>query len=273
MEVQDVDAQSLRYGRHQYQGAVPAHRPIGKLCFAYFKPAEVLEVRRDTPKTLARARQLNSMLRQMWFGFRFQAKMAFLELNPKQIFIYCRNVYRIRPCGLKILTPSFFHHFQEVRNTAWLITVPNVKHKCVMEGWIHRGVVAQLLPFEMDFNKLTWRLQYYDGQIPTVNTETRQGGKFLKSDPGYGPWWAHNGLQIRDNDWDLNISYCSNQLDMVVHYLPPLNQTWVHSASVVSIDYCANRGSKHAAHDYIFLLKRSANCSTNILVWIADDKY
>jgi hypothetical protein len=37
MVVQDVDAQSLRYGRHQYQGAVPAHRPVGKLCYAYFK--------------------------------------------------------------------------------------------------------------------------------------------------------------------------------------------------------------------------------------------
>jgi hypothetical protein len=82
----------------------------------------------------------------------------------------------------------------------------------------------------MDFNKLTWRPQYYDGQIPTFNTETRRGANFAKSDPGYVPWWAHNGLQIRDNDWDLNISYYSNQMDMVIHYLQPLNQTSVLQA-------------------------------------------
>jgi hypothetical protein len=107
MEVQDVDAQPLRYGRHQYRGAVPAHRPEGKLCYTYLKPGEVLRVTRGTPKTQSRARQLNCMLRQMWFGFRFQAKMAFPEVNPKQMFIFSGNVYRIRPQGLQILTPSF----------------------------------------------------------------------------------------------------------------------------------------------------------------------
>ena len=161
-------------------------------------------------KALPRERQLNAMLRQMWFGFRFQAKMAFPELVPKQMFIYCGNVYRIRSHGLKILTPSFFQHFQELCITAWFIIVLNVEHKYMMEGWTQRGVVAQLLPFQKDFNKLTWRPQYYNGQIPPVNTETRLGANFSKSDPGYVPWWAHNGLQIHDNDWDLNISYYSN---------------------------------------------------------------
>ena len=173
MEVQDIDAQPLRYGRLQYPGAVSAHRPGGKICYAYLKPGEVLQVRRGTPKTQTRARQLNCMLRQMWFGFRFQAKMAFPEVNPKQMFIYSRNVYRIRPHGLQILTPYFFYHFQEVRNTSWFITVPTVEHQCMMEEWIKRGVIAQLLPIEKDFESLTWRPQYYDGQIPTVNSETR----------------------------------------------------------------------------------------------------
>jgi hypothetical protein len=85
-------------------------------------------------------------------------------------------------------------------------------------------------PVRKDFNKLTYRPQYYDGQIPPVDTETRRGANFSKSDSGYVPWWAHIGLQIHDNDWDLNISYYSNQLDMIVHYLPPLNPTSVQQA-------------------------------------------
>jgi uncharacterized protein YfaT (DUF1175 family) len=100
----------------------------------------------------------------------------------------------------------------------------------MMEGWVQRGVVAQLLPFEKYFNKLTWRLQYYNGQVPPVNTETRRGANFLKRDPGYVPWWAHNGLQIHDNDWDLNISYYSNQWDIFVQHALPTNQTSVQLA-------------------------------------------
>ena len=187
MEVQDVDAQLLRYGRHQYRGAVPANRSGGKLCYAYLKPGEVLQVRRGTPKTQTRARQLNVMLRQMWFGFRFQAKMAFPELNPKQMFIFSGKVYRIRPQGLQILTPSFYQHYQEVCNTLWFITVPNVEHRCMIEEWVEKGVIAQLLPFEKDFEPLTFRPQYYDGQIPTVNSMTRRGANFSKSDPGFVP--------------------------------------------------------------------------------------
>ena len=142
-------------------------------------------------------------------------------MNPKHMFIYSGMVYLIRPHGIQILTLTYFQHFQEVRNTAWFITVPNVEHKCMIDGWVKRGVIAQLLPFEKDFNKLTWRPTYYDGQIPPVNTETRRGAIFSKRDPGYVPWWAHNGLQLRDNDWDLIISYYSKQLDIVAQYAPP----------------------------------------------------
>jgi hypothetical protein len=147
-------------------------------------------------------------------------------MNPKHMFIYSGMVYRIRPHGLQILTPSYFQHFKKVRNTAWFITVP----KSMIEGWVKRGVVAQLLPFEKGFKPLTWRPTYYDGQIPPVNTKTRRRANFSKRDSGYVPWWAHNGLQLNDNDWDLKISYYSNQLDIVVHYAPPLNQTSVQLA-------------------------------------------
>ena len=40
MEIQDVDAQPLRYGRHQYPGAVRADRPGNRICYAYLKPGE-----------------------------------------------------------------------------------------------------------------------------------------------------------------------------------------------------------------------------------------
>jgi hypothetical protein len=156
--------------------------------------------------------------------------MAFPEVNPKQMFIFSGDVDRIRPQGLQILTPSFFQHYQEVCNTLWFITVPKVEHRCMIEGWVEKGVIEQLLPFEKDFEPHTWRPQYYDGQVPMVNSETRRGANLSKSDPGYVPWWAHNGLQTSDNDWDLNISYYSNQLDMVVHYLPPQMHTSVQPA-------------------------------------------
>ena len=76
----------------------------------------------------------------------------------------------------------------------------------MIEGWVKRGVIAQLIPFEKDFQPLIWRPTYYNGDVPPANTETRRGAIFSKRDPGYVPWWAHNGLQLRDNDWDLNIS-------------------------------------------------------------------
>ena len=90
----------------------------------------------------------------------------------------------------------------------------------MMEGWIKRGVIAQLLPFEKDFEPLIWRPTYYNGDVPPVNTETRRGANFSKRDPGYVPWWAHNGLQIHDNDWDLDIAYYSNQMDDLATYVP-----------------------------------------------------
>ena len=111
------------------------------------KTWEQLRVRRGTPKTVTRERQLNSLLRRMWFGYRYQAAMSFPGMNPKHMFIYSGLVYRIQPQGLQILTPTYFQHFQEVRNTAWFITVPNIENKCMIEGWVKRGVIAQLLPF------------------------------------------------------------------------------------------------------------------------------
>ena len=77
-------------------------------------------------------------------------------------------VYRIRPQGLQILTPTYLQHFQEVHNTAWVITVLNIEPKCMIEGWVKRKVIAQLLPFEKDFEPLTWRPTYYNGEIPPV---------------------------------------------------------------------------------------------------------
>jgi hypothetical protein len=105
----------------------------------------------------------------------------------------------------------------------------------MMEGWVQKGIVAQLLLFQKEFNKLTWRPQYYDGQVPPINTETRRGANFSKQDPGYVPWWAHNGLQIHDNDWDLNISYYNNQLDIVVQYAPMTYHTSVQPALTQSV--------------------------------------
>jgi hypothetical protein len=95
MEIQDVDAQPLRYGRHQYPGAVRADRPGNRICYAYLKPGEQLRVRRGTPKSVLRERQINSMLRRMWFGYRYQAAMSFPAMNPKHMFIYSGMVYRI----------------------------------------------------------------------------------------------------------------------------------------------------------------------------------
>ena len=100
----------------------------------------------------------------------------------------------------------------------------------MIEGWVTKGFIAQLLHFEKDFQPLIWRPTYYNGEIPPANTETRREANFSKRDPGYVPWWAHNGLQLRDNDWDLNISYYSNQLDTVAPYVPPPAQTSVHMA-------------------------------------------
>jgi hypothetical protein len=98
MEIQDVDAQPLRYGRHKYSGAVRADRPGNRICYSYLKPGERLRVPRGTPKSVTRERQLNSLLRRMWFGYRYQTAMSFPAMNPKHM------VYRIRPQGLSDLS-------------------------------------------------------------------------------------------------------------------------------------------------------------------------
>jgi hypothetical protein len=92
----------------------------------------------------------------------------------------------------------------------------------MMNGWVTRGVVAQLFPFEKDFASLTWRPNDYDGEIPPYNTESRRGANLSKHDPGYFPWRDHNGLQLVDNDWDLNIAYYSNQPNHVPLTAPPV---------------------------------------------------
>ena len=84
-------------------------------------------------------------------------------MNPKHMFIYSGMVYRIRPQGLQILTPTFFQHFQEMQNTAWFINVPIMEHRCMIEEWVKRGVIAHLLPFDKDFQPLIWRPTYYNG--------------------------------------------------------------------------------------------------------------
>ena len=64
-----------------------------------------------------------------------------------------------------------YKYSHRVISSTWFITVPNIEHKSMIEGWVKRGVVAQLLPFEKDLNKLTWRPTYYDGQIPPFFTK------------------------------------------------------------------------------------------------------
>ena len=97
-------------------------------------------------------------------------------MNPKRMFIYSGMVYRIRPQGLQILTPTFFQHFQEVRNTVWFIAVPSKEHRCMIEGWVKRGVIAQLIPFEKDFQPLSGvpRITTVRYHLPTRKRDERQ---------------------------------------------------------------------------------------------------
>jgi hypothetical protein len=113
---------------------VRANKHGVRIWFAQLKPGETLTLSRGTPKSVTREQELKSMLRQMWFGFRFQAMTAFPAMNPKHMFICYGNVYRIRPHELQILTLIYFQHFQEVRNTAWFIAVPNLEHKSMIDG-------------------------------------------------------------------------------------------------------------------------------------------
>jgi hypothetical protein len=86
-EIENVDAQPLRYGHKQYMGAVRAYVLNDDQCISYLKRGEILRIRRGAPKSETRERQLKSMLRQTWFDFRHQAKMAFPAMSPMHMFI------------------------------------------------------------------------------------------------------------------------------------------------------------------------------------------
>ena len=45
-------------------------------------------------------------------------------------------------------------------------------------------------------------------------------------------WWAHNGLQIHDNDWDLNMAYFSNQVDEPDQPVPPVVAAPIQTSTV-----------------------------------------
>ena len=82
MEIQDVDAQPLYYGNKPRPGGVRALKPRWSKCYVYLKRGETLRVRRGEIKTAHRVRALESMLRQMWRGYRHKVGIAFPELNP-----------------------------------------------------------------------------------------------------------------------------------------------------------------------------------------------
>jgi hypothetical protein len=82
-----------------------------------------------------------------------------------------------------------------------------------MATFVSKRFVDELIPNVQDFAKLTWRPQEFDGNLPQPLLEARKGANLSKRDPGPVMWWAHNGMQIHDNDWDLNIAHCNNQTD------------------------------------------------------------
>ena len=46
-------------------------------------------------------------------------------------------------------------------------------------------------------------------------------------------WWAHNGLQIHDTDWDINLAYYGNQRDEVILFMTPPTPVRTTATSVV----------------------------------------
>jgi hypothetical protein len=59
-----------------------------------------------------------------------------------------------------------------------------MEHISMMNGYVTRGIVAQLIPFKHDFADLRWRPNDYDGSLPPYSTETPRGTNFSKLDPG-----------------------------------------------------------------------------------------
>ena len=76
-----------------------------------------------------------------------------------------------------------------------------------MHKWIATGLVTELIPNNRDFKKITWVPRPFDGDLPAPSLEARRHGNLSKRDPGQVMWWAHNGLQIHDTDWDINLAY------------------------------------------------------------------
>ena len=104
-----------------------------------------------------------------------------------------------------------------------------------MSKWIKEGIVTELLPNDRDFKKLTWIPREFDGNLPVPSAEARRHANLSKRDPGHVMWWAHNGMQIHDNDWDLNMAYFSNQLDEPVPLIPPPAPVALVPTSTVSV--------------------------------------
>ena len=67
---------------------VRALKPRWSKCYVYLKRGETLRVRRGERKTTQRVRVLESMLRQVWRGYRYQVGIAFPELDTRFMFIY-----------------------------------------------------------------------------------------------------------------------------------------------------------------------------------------
>jgi hypothetical protein len=112
-----------------------------------------------------------------------------------------------------ILSPIHYQSFLEIRNTAWCVTVPILEYKLAMSKFIKEGVVTELIPYDCNFEKLTWIPCKVDDSMPITSTEARRHANLSKRDPGHVMWWAHNGMQIYDQDWDVNMTYFSNQSD------------------------------------------------------------
>ena len=129
------------------------------------------------------------------------------------MFIYEGRVFRIRPKGMIILSPVHYQTFLEIRNTAWCVTVPMLEYTLAISKFIKEGVVTELIPNDRDFEKLTWIPREVDPPLPIPSTEARRHANLSKRDPGHVMWWEHNGMQIHDQDWDLNMAYFSNQMN------------------------------------------------------------
>jgi hypothetical protein len=208
-----VDAQPLYYGNKPRPGRACACMPKWSKCHVYLKRGKTLRVRRGERKTSHRVRVLESMLRQVWREYRYQEGIAFPELDSRFMFIYEGRVFRIRPQGMIIFSPIHYQTFKEICNTAWCVTVLILEYTLAMSKFIKEGVVTEPIPNDRDFAKLTWIPREVDPSLPIPSTESRRHANLSKRDPGHVMWWAHNDIQIHDQDWDLNMAYFSNQMN------------------------------------------------------------